>query len=81
MEPGSKMGLCTLGIREQIEDMMIERMAENDKIVTRYMSDAEFQRTAFRVLAREIFDPIHQDLAGDGEAARPKSTSREGEGG
>jgi hypothetical protein len=26
-----------LGIRQLIEDFMIERMGENDKIVTRYM--------------------------------------------
>ena len=32
---------------------MIERMAENDKIVTRYMSDQEFQGAAFPILARE----------------------------
>ena len=48
-----------LGIRKIIESMMIERMAENDQIVTRYMSDNEFQALAFPLLAREIFDVIH----------------------
>ena len=37
---------------------MIERMAENDKIVTRYMADREFQGSAFPILAKEIFDSI-----------------------
>jgi len=47
-----------LGVRKVIEDLMIQRMAENDKIVTRYMDDSDFQRIAFPVLAREIFDAI-----------------------
>lgn len=49
-----------LGIRKLIEDLMIERMGENDRIVTRYMADAAFQGAAFPILAREIFKAIHQ---------------------
>ena len=30
-------------MRKLIEDLMIQRMADNDKIVTRYMDDREFQ--------------------------------------
>jgi type I restriction enzyme R subunit len=41
-----------LGIRKLIEDLMIERMADNDKIVTRYMADREFQGSAFPILAQ-----------------------------
>ncbi len=40
-----------LGIRKLIEDLMIERMGKNDKIVTRYTADREFQRSAFPLLA------------------------------
>ena len=47
-----------LGTRKLIEDMMIERMAENDHIVTRYMADKEFQASAFPILAREIFEAV-----------------------
>src|SRR5207237_1027797 len=47
-----------LGIRKLIENLMIERMAENDKIVTRYMEDSDFQGSAFPILAREIFQTI-----------------------
>lgn len=47
-----------LGIRRLIEDLMIERMGENDKIVTRYMADREFQGSAFPILAKEIFEAI-----------------------
>jgi type I restriction enzyme, R subunit len=47
-----------LGIRKLIEDFMIERMGENDKIVTRYMTDYDFQGAAFPILAKEIFQAI-----------------------
>jgi type I restriction enzyme R subunit len=48
-----------LGVRKLIEELMIQRMAENDKIVTRYMDDGDFQRTAFPILAKEIFEAVH----------------------
>ena len=57
-----------LGIRKLIEDLMIERMAENDKIVTRYMSDQDFQGSAFPILAREIFDAVHASADSQPEA-------------
>lgn len=59
-----------LGVRKLIEDLMIQRMAENDKIVTRYMDDGEFQRTAFPILAKEIFEAVHvqQKPPGNGTA-------------
>jgi type I restriction enzyme R subunit len=65
-----------LGIRKLIEELMIERMAENDKIVTRYMVDRDFQGSAFPILAREIFEAvwasglgIAADTASAGEGA------------
>ncbi len=65
-----------LGIRKLLEGLMIERMADNDKIVTRYMADPEFRASAFPILAREIFDSIRaresdemtsDNVEGDGE--------------
>jgi type I restriction enzyme, R subunit len=47
-----------LGIRKLVEGFMIERMGENDRIVTRYMADRDFQGSAFPILAREIFDAV-----------------------
>jgi type I restriction enzyme R subunit len=47
-----------LAIRKLVEDFMIERMGENDKIVTRYMADRDFQAAAYPILAREIFDAV-----------------------
>ena len=49
-----------LGIRKLIEDLMIARMGENDKIVTRYMADNDFQGTAFPILAKDIFETIRE---------------------
>ena len=54
-----------LGVRKLVEDLMIHRMAENDKIVTRYMDDGEFQRTAFPILAKEIFEAVHASQKSD----------------
>ncbi len=47
-----------LGIKKLIEELMISRMGDNDQLVSRYMSDPEFQGVAFPVLAREIFEAI-----------------------
>ncbi|MBI4914918.1 MAG: type I restriction endonuclease subunit R [Acidobacteria bacterium] len=59
-----------LGIRKRIEDLMIDRMAENDRIVTRYMSDREFQASAFPLLAKAVFEHV-RSMAGTGDSTRP----------
>ena len=56
-----------LGVRKLIEELMIQRMTENDKIVTRYMDDGDFQRTAFPILSKEIFEAIHADNKHSGQ--------------
>ncbi len=55
---------------------MIERMGENDAIVTRYMADKEFQGSAFPILAREIFEAV-RGRAGNVDGELPLSNSRE----
>ena len=57
-----------LGIRKLIEDFMIERMGENDKIVTRYMADRDFQEAAYPILVREIFDAVRAGRSGECDA-------------
>jgi len=62
-----------LGIRKFIETLMVQRMAENDEIVTRYMDDPEFQDSVFPILAKEIYEGIvdpgeKQDMVGDNVA-------------
>ncbi|MDL1879400.1 type I restriction endonuclease subunit R, partial [Cytophagia bacterium CHB2] len=60
-----------LGIRKLIEDFMIERMADNDKIVTRYMSEGDFQGSILPILAKEIFAAIRRSEPGShAQAAR-----------
>lgn len=44
-----------LGIRKIVESLMMQRLAENDQIVTRYMDDADFRKTVFPLLAKEIY--------------------------
>ena len=51
----------SLGIRERLGHLMVERMGENDALVTRYLSDIEFQEVAFAVLAREIFQAVEEN--------------------
>jgi len=47
-----------LGLRQLIENLMIQRMADNDKIVTRYMNDKEFGSAAFAILSKAIYESI-----------------------
>jgi type I restriction enzyme R subunit len=47
-----------LGLRQLLEDLMVQRMADNDRIVTRYMDDKEFGTAAFDVLSKAIYDSI-----------------------
>ncbi|MCX6865928.1 MAG: type I restriction endonuclease [Verrucomicrobia bacterium] len=47
-----------LGLKQLLEDLMVQRMADNDKIVTRYMDNKEFGDAAFTVLSKAIYDSI-----------------------
>ncbi|MCK4543073.1 MAG: hypothetical protein KAU17_12630 [Spirochaetales bacterium] len=49
-----------IGIKAFIESLMMQRMSENDSIVTRYMDDGDFQKTVFPILAREIYNSIFE---------------------
>ena len=48
----------SLGIREAVGRLMIERMGKNDALVTKYMSDPEFQEIAFSGLSRAIYEAV-----------------------
>jgi type I restriction enzyme R subunit len=50
-----------LGLRKMIENLMIQRMGENDKIVTRYMDDKAFENVAFGVLSKVIYEAIPEE--------------------
>jgi len=75
-----------LGIRKLIEELMIQRMSENDDIVIRYMDDEAFQGAAFPILTKEIFASINAAAGrtsiaeivagGEGNTTEFKSTLR-----
>jgi hypothetical protein len=44
--------------RLHFRSFIVQRMADNDKIVTRYMDDKEFGDAAFTVLSKAIYDAI-----------------------
>ncbi|MGJ8726655.1 MAG: type I restriction endonuclease subunit R [Roseibacillus sp.] len=52
-----------LGVKKLIEDLMIQRLGENDDIVTRYMEDPKFQGKALPILAKEIFKEVNKKEA------------------
>ena len=60
-----------LGLRPQLEKLMIGRMADNDAIVTRYLDDPDFRELATEVMAREIFAALETD---EGEPLNDAST-------
>ena len=52
-----------LGLRHLIENLMVQRMGDNDKIVTRYMDDKEFGNAAFALLSKSIYESIPKTSA------------------
>ena len=52
-----------LGIQELIKDLMVQRMADNDGIVTRYMDDIDFQKTSFPASGKRY---LQKRIRGDG---------------
>ena len=55
---------------------MVQRMADNDQIVTRYMDDKEFQGSAFPILAREIFEAVRSKASGPSEGGQGDPAER-----
>ena len=51
----------SLGIRPQLQRLMIDRMAGNDVLVTRCLNDPDFQEIVFSGLLRQIFDTIEAE--------------------
>ena len=51
----------SLGVRDQISDLMIARMNENDALVKRYLEEPDFQNEAYEVLAKEIFKAVRAE--------------------
>ena len=43
-------------MKPKVEGLMIDRMDQNQEIVSRYLNDPQFQDLAFRLLVRRIYD-------------------------
>ncbi len=43
-----------LAMKSKIEELMVDRMDQNQEIVTRYLNDPQFQNVAIRLLSRKI---------------------------
>ncbi len=53
----------SLAIRQKIADFMIDRLSQNQDIVTKYFNESEFQEIAFRELAQRIYEDIRGEAA------------------
>lgn len=51
-----------LGIQQIIKDLMMKRLKENDKIVSRYMDDEKFQKVIFKLLSKELYSSLINDV-------------------
>jgi len=47
-----------IGIRKRVENLLIQRLGENDKMVTRYVEDQDFQNVIFDGLADDIYESV-----------------------
>ncbi|WP_437593442.1 type I restriction endonuclease subunit R [Sorangium sp. So ce1000] len=57
-----------LSMKQKVEDLMIDRMDQNQDIVTRYLNDPEFQETVFRPLVKKLYEAARSAGAGMGAA-------------
>lgn len=49
-----------LGVKEIIKNIMMQRIQENDEIVSRYLDDDEFQKIVLTLLASEMYGNINE---------------------
>jgi hypothetical protein len=54
-----------LGIQQIIKDLMMKRLKDNDKIVSRCMDDEKFQKVVFSILSKEIYGGLATHLDSD----------------
>ena len=46
--------------KSRLDELMIERMSENDQIATRYLSDETFRSLALPILAQEPYSRTYR---------------------
>jgi type I restriction enzyme R subunit len=60
-----------VGVRKAIEGMLVQRAADNDAIVTRYLEDEAFQQVVFDGLAKAIFASVRGTHPDGGRSDQP----------
>lgn len=50
---------------KRLRDLMVDRMSDNEAIVSKYLNEADFQRVAHRELTRKIFDDVRRQASAD----------------
>ena len=65
----------SIAMRQKIADLMVERIEQNQAIVTRYLDQKDFQDIAFRELVKAIYDDVgsaarHDTLPAKGTTSR-----------
>ncbi len=48
-------------MRTTVENLMIDRMDQNQDIVNRYLNDPTFQAVAFRAIVKRVYDEIRKN--------------------
>jgi type I restriction enzyme R subunit len=51
-------------MKSKVEGLMVDRMDQNQDIVTRYLNDPTFQDLAFRLLVKRIYEEIRAAKSG-----------------
>jgi len=54
-----------LAMKSRIESLMLDRLDENEEIVSRYLDDEEFRAVAFRLLVAQIYQEVRGEMAAE----------------
>ncbi|MFO0714986.1 MAG: DEAD/DEAH box helicase family protein [Sandaracinus sp.] len=52
-----------LPLKKKLEGLMVDRMDDNEKIVTRYLNEADFQAVVFEWIAKRVYEDIRKTAA------------------
>jgi type I restriction enzyme, R subunit len=57
-----------LSMKEKVESLMIDRMDQNQEIVSKYLNEPKFQEVAFGLLVKRIYEELRtsETRKGDG---------------
>jgi type I restriction enzyme R subunit len=59
-----------LAMKPKVEELMIDRMDQNQEIVNRYLNDAAFQSVAFKAIVKQIYEQIRRTSSAPPPASR-----------